>query len=135
DADGVLLRGDEVVRAVYPALGRGIAAGAARAGAAPTAYHGVLAPRPSFDPRNRAVPMSASRLQALGSCPHRYLILHVLGIRPPDDREAEPGRWLTPLVRGGVLHDVFERSLARAREKGADDSVSAIAAIAAAVLD
>ena len=135
DDGGVLRRGDDAVRAAYPALARGIAGAAARAGAAVTAWHGVLQPRPSFDPRSRETPMSASRLQALGECPHRYLILHVLGIRAPDDREAEPGRWLTPLVRGAVLHDVFERALTQARSANPERDATAVHAIAATVLD
>lgn len=135
DDNGVLRRGDAVVRAAYPALGRGIAAANARASLLPGPWHGVLQPRASFDPRTRTMPMSASRLQTLGTCPHRYLILHVFGIRPPEESEADPGRWLTPLVRGAVLHDVFEQTLTRARAANADGDAHAIAALGADVLD
>ncbi|MGH7445378.1 MAG: PD-(D/E)XK nuclease family protein, partial [Longimicrobiales bacterium] len=118
DDHGLLRRGDTVVAAAYPALARGLAGVSARAGDVPTAFHGVLRPRPSFDPRGRDVPMSASRLQTLGTCPHRYLVQVVLGVRPPRDPDDDPARWLTALERGAALHEVFEQTLREARKRG-----------------
>jgi ATP-dependent helicase/nuclease subunit B len=62
--------------------------------------------------------VSASRLEALGACPLRYLQGVVLSIRPPDDPELDPDRWLDPLRRGSLLHGVYERTLRVARERG-----------------
>ncbi len=118
DVNGVLRRGDAAVAAAYPSLARGLAAVDARSASTPSAYHGVLQPRRSFDPRGRDVLVSASRLQALGSCPHRYLLQYVLGVRPPRDPESNPARWLNALERGAALHEVFERTLVEARVRG-----------------
>lgn len=118
DGGGVLRRGEAVVAGAYPALSRGLRARDERARDEPNPFHGVLQPRASFDPRFRDVAVSASRLQALGACPHRYLLQHVLRVRAPDDPEATPGRWLDALERGSALHEVFERTLQLAREQG-----------------
>jgi ATP-dependent helicase/nuclease subunit B len=40
----------------------------------------------------------------------------VLNVRPPDDPELEPDRWLSPRDRGALLHTVFERALQAARD-------------------
>lgn len=115
DDDGVLRRGEAAVADAYPALARGLHADAQRALDVPSPYHGVLQPRPSFDPRTNDAAVSASRLQVLGACPHRYLMQYVLGVRAPEDPEAKPGRWLNPLERGSALHEVFEHTLRDAR--------------------
>ena len=63
--------------------------------------------RPELDPRvNPDVVLSASRLEDLGTCPLRYLYRTVLRLRPPDDPEFDPDRWLNALERGSLLHAV-----------------------------
>ena len=133
DADGVLRRGDAQIAQAYPQLASGVAAHAARMGDVAGPHLGILRPRPVFDLRTWTRPLSASRLQALGTCPHRFLIMHVLGVRPPDDQKAEPGRWLNALDRGAVLHDVFEQTLRRARAAGITE-IAAFADTAQSVL-
>lgn len=118
DRDGILRRGAAAVAEAYPALSRGMRADVRRALDEPNPFHGVLEPRPSFDPRSRDAAVSASQLQTLGSCPHRYLLRYVLGVRAPDDPEATPGRWLDARQRGSALHEVFERTLREARAAG-----------------
>ncbi|HET9949197.1 MAG TPA: PD-(D/E)XK nuclease family protein, partial [Longimicrobiales bacterium] len=72
-----------------------------------------------LDPRrDPAIVVSASRLEALGRCPLRYLHGTVLGIHPPDDPELDPDRWLDPLRRGALLHGVYEVTLREARARG-----------------
>jgi len=41
----------------------------------------------------------------------------VLRIRPPDDPELDPDRWLDALRRGGLLHAVYEGTLREARAR------------------
>lgn len=118
DDDGLLRRGDAAVTAAFHGIGRGIAAAAARRGDVPGPYHGVIRARPSFELRCRDTPQSASRLQVLGACPHRYLLEYVLGVRLPRDPEADPGSWLNALERGAALHEVFDRTLRAARARG-----------------
>ena len=98
--------------------------------------HGVVSPRPEeFDPRrNASLVVSASRLEALGACPLRYLQSEVLRLRSPDDPELDPDRWLDPLRRGSLLHSIFEATLATARERGLQPEEEAFEALAMEIL-
>jgi ATP-dependent helicase/nuclease subunit B len=116
--DGRLLAGGDVVRAVFPNLSAGLRARDAIHESAATAYHGRVEARPeTFDPRrNESRVLSASALETLGRCPRKYLYQYVLGIRPPDDPELDPDRWLDSLRKGSLLHRVYERVLSQARD-------------------
>lgn len=85
---------------------------------APGPHHGVITPRPELDPRQSGQVLSASRLEALGTCPRRYLFRYVLDVRPPDDPALDPEMWLDPLRRGSLLHRVYERTVRQAGEAG-----------------
>lgn len=129
---GVFRLGEDVVREAFRPLDRGLNAQSARQARELTAYHGRIVPRASLDPRtNQDIVVSASRLESLGTCPRRYLLRYVLRVRPPDDPEMVPERWLSPLNRGSLLHAVYERSLRLARETGVslgDDELDALVA-------
>jgi RecB family exonuclease len=103
-----------------------------RAGTRATAYHGVVARRADA-PRPAA--FSASALEALGTCPRRYLYRVVLGVSPADDHARQPAAWLSPAQRGTLLHRVYERTLREARLADDDGASPALAALAEAVLD
>ncbi len=133
-SEGALRRGVDELRRAYPALDRGLAARELRlqSSGAPGAVHGVITPRPDvLDPRrNPALVVSASRMETLGTCPLRYLHAQVLRVAPPRDPRLDPDRWLDELLRGSVLHSVFERTLRRARQEGvgpADDALERVA--------
>jgi len=117
---GIMRTGVEAVRSAFPRLDRGLAAKEERTHGTPAAIHGVITPRAEeLDPRrNPELVVSASRLEALGTCPLRYLKSSVLRIYPPDDPELDPDRWLDSLRRGSLLHEVYETSLREARERG-----------------
>lgn len=133
---GVLLDGVEAVRASFPRLDRGLRARNALQGDVATPYHGRLRPRTALDPRRDLVHvLSASRLEALGTCQLRYLYSDVLGIRPPDDIRREPDRWLDALERGTLLHVVYERSLRLARERDIRFDDAAFAEITLALVE
>jgi len=135
-AGGVLKAGDSVVRAAFPDLDRGLSAQDERLRGVPGPFHGVVDPRPElFDPRRNAdVVLSASRLEDLGACPLRYLFKNVLRLRPPDDPTLDPDRWLDPLQRGSLLHQVYERTLARAKSRGVADRDPSLEPLALEVL-
>lgn len=121
-ADSSMKQGVASVRAFFPELDRGLAAAEERMLGEPGQVHGVIEPRPEeLDPRLQdGVVLSASRLEALASCPLRYLHSAVLKIRPPDDPELDPDQWLDPRQRGSLLHSVFEASLRMSRDDGID---------------
>jgi CRISPR/Cas system-associated exonuclease Cas4 (RecB family) len=117
--DGLLREGTTIVRAAFPGLGAGLHAQYQRKQPVLSAHLGRITPRPALDPRlNEAVVASASRLEGLGSCPHRYLLRSVLRVYPPDDPELQPDAWLTALDRGSLLHKLYEQTLRNARNSG-----------------
>lgn len=118
--EGRFLRGENLVRQAFPGLDAGIRAREARRQRPATAHDGLVQPRPlRVDPRRAPdLTASAAQLEDLGACPKRYLYGRILRLRPPEDPEREPDRWLDPRIRGVVLHGVFERTLRRARQDG-----------------
>jgi len=112
----VMRRGEGAVRASFHALDRGLAAAQQRRDGVPGPIHGVISPRPDeLDPRrNPELILSASRLEALGTCPLRYLHSSVLRLYPPDDPEMDPDAWLDARARGKLLHEVFDTALRNA---------------------
>lgn len=116
----VMRSGVEAVRASFPSLDRGLTAFHTRRDGTPSAFHGVIEPRAEqLDPRkDPSTVVSASRLEALGTCPLRYLHRSVIRAYPPDDPELDPDMWLDHRQRGVLLHRVYDRTLRTARERG-----------------
>jgi hypothetical protein len=132
-----LRRGVAAVCAAYPALGHGVRAWKQRLRGEPGPHHGMVAPRPWFDPRLAEPPraVSATSLQALGACPHRYLLRYVLRVRPPDEPELAVDQWLSPRERGSLLHGVFEVAVRQAVDGGVGCDDVAFRDVALEVLD
>lgn len=134
-ADGRILReGTDVVRAVFPGLDAGLRARDARQREVATAYDGVVTPRPELDPLASDAVFSATRLEALGTCPRRYFYQYVLKVFPVQDPVLDPDVWLDAMQRGSVLHAVYERTLSEARSRGVEYEDDAFAEIAQQVL-
>jgi len=53
--------------------------------------------------------VSASRLETLAETPYVYFLRYVLDVEPLDEPALEDDPWLSPLRRGSILHDTFER--------------------------
>ena len=123
----LLLDGVEAVRAVHPELARGLDAALARAGDELTVHHGLLPEAAGrFDPVLEGRPISPTSLQTLAECPLRWFYHYGLSLRPPDDVEYDPDRWLDARDTGSLLHTVFERFVREYR--GRQDEVSGDAA-------
>ena len=111
--------GAPLVRGRFPWLEDGRAALAARASDDFTAWDGRLStPVPELDPRKNGRPTSASLVQSLAGCPFAYFVRNVLGVRPPDDLERDPTRWLEPRDEGSLLHEVFRAFLEDLTRRG-----------------
>ena len=117
--DGILLDGTEAVRQAFPDLAAGQDALDLLDGEDATARHGLIDPRPGLDFRHAPdAVLSASGLEDLGTCGLRFFFKYALRIRPPDDPELDPDRWLDALQRGSLLHAVYERALREGRDAG-----------------
>lgn len=108
------------VRKNFPDLGAGIRAAEARAGDKLTEYEGVVRiDGLRFDPRlNRDLEVSASRLESLVKCPFGYFLKYVLGIEPPEELELDRSRWLDPMERGSLLHEILYEFMKAITERG-----------------
>jgi ATP-dependent helicase/nuclease subunit B len=135
--DGLFRRAEELIRASFAGLDRGISARRAHRGDVFSVHLGRIEARPDrLDPRrNPELALSATALENLGSCPLAYLHQGVLGLRDPDDPKLDPGAWLEPRERGTLLHAVYEESLRRARDRGVALDVSVFGGLALEVLD
>jgi CRISPR/Cas system-associated exonuclease Cas4 (RecB family) len=114
-SSGVLRAASHLVSAAYPNLQRGQHARRAREQHSFNAHHGRLSRRANA---NRL--FSATQLEALGTCPRRYLYRYLLRVEPPELVEFDPEKWLDPLERGSLLHRVYENTLRYARERGVE---------------
>jgi RecB family exonuclease len=103
--------GPRTVAANFPDLAAGLAALAARDGEALTAYDGLvdIGPlRDEVDPvSGRSAVMSATRLELLAKCPFGYFLRHVLKVQPPEEVAFDRSRWLDPLQRGSLIHEIL----------------------------
>jgi len=116
------------VAANFADLAAGLDAASARAGDTLTEYEGIVdidSVRGDVDPvaGGKAV-MSASRLELLAKCPFAYYLRYVLKVRPPEDVEFDRSRWLDPLQRGSLVHEIlcdFMTEVRRRRETVASD--------------
>ncbi len=121
-SDGRFLNGIAAVRDSFPELRNGIDAAEARAGTKMTAYEGIVTLGSGrFDPlANHRIVLSASRLELLARCPYGYFLRHVLRVRPPETLGFDPSRWLDPMQRGLLLHEIlceFMKKLTRRKEE------------------
>jgi ATP-dependent helicase/nuclease subunit B len=62
--------------------------------------------------------MSATRLELLARCPFGYFLRHVLKVQPPEEVALDRTRWLDPLQRGTLVHEVLCEFMGRVAETG-----------------
>jgi hypothetical protein len=95
----------------FPHLARGRLASEERYSERFTAYDGRIPEMPEeLDPFAQSGPiMSSAMLETVGACALRYFFKYILEIRPVEQLELDPTRWLDPIQFGNLLHDVFYR--------------------------
>jgi hypothetical protein len=107
------------VYAAFPWLVVGEAAEATRASTAFTAWDGHVPEGAALlDPRKSGRPVSATTLESLAACPFRHFLERGLGIEAIEDATPDPDRWLDPLTRGTLLHELYATILREARAAG-----------------
>ena len=100
-----------------PPVARGRELVSARASTAFTRFDGNLAHLgdrlQAISPAHPAQVSSPTRLQLWATCPHAYLMQHVLRVEPVD--QPEDVMQLAPIDRGTLVHEVLDRFLSETR--------------------
>jgi ATP-dependent helicase/nuclease subunit B len=105
---GGLDNGAALVRQCYRSIERGQKALSARQSAAPTEYDGMVsAAGDEITRRGNRSTISCSRIEYLAGCPFAYFLRYVLHLNPPEEVAYDPGRWLEPMERGLLLHELY----------------------------
>jgi ATP-dependent helicase/nuclease subunit B len=105
---GRLVNGHDLVRQCYRSIDRGQVAFSARQVGAPTEYDGIVAAYGSaLSQRRSHATMSCSRIEYLAGCPFAYFLKYVLYLNPHEEVAYDPGRWLDPMERGLLLHELY----------------------------
>jgi ATP-dependent helicase/nuclease subunit B len=110
-----LLAAESELRERHAILDRGLRGREALQGAEPSPWAGLVASRPEHDFRDSDLHLSASALEAAGTCTLRFLYRNVLRIYPPEEPDFDLERWLPAGERGSLLHAVFQRAVDEAR--------------------
>lgn len=120
--------GPRSVAANFPDLAAGLEAIGARAALKLTAYDGIVdiaAVRAQVDPvAGSAAVMSATRLELLAKCPFGYFLRHILKVQPPEEVAFDRTRWLDPLQRGSLVHEILCEFMTEVAAKGEEVAVS-----------
>ena len=106
---GRFLDGADAVMKNFPSLRGGLEAAEARSGDPLTEYEGLVRiDRGRYDPVvNHEIALSASRLELLAKCPYGYFLRYILGVEPPEELELDRSRWLDPMQRGSLIHEIL----------------------------
>ncbi len=103
----------------YPCLCRGDRAEAERQKILLCEYEGLIR---SIGQKGDTAPevevFSCSRLEEMARCPFRFFLHYKLRLEPLKEMEKDCGRWLDPLQRGSLLHDIFYRFMKILKERG-----------------
>ncbi len=115
---GRFLEGRAAVLAHFPELDSGMAAVQTRESDLLSEYDGLVCVEPrEFHPSyNPGITVSATRLELLAACPFAYFLNYILGVSKPDELEYDQTRWLDPMQRGTLLHEIFCVFMRRLRD-------------------
>ncbi len=101
----------------YPLLASGLKATSARNSPKLSRFDGYLGrPTPELSLRDGKT-VSASRLERLAECPHRYFLQHVLYVQPPDEIDPEDNRWLDAREFGKLVHELLCDFMTRLQDR------------------
>ncbi|MBL8824420.1 MAG: PD-(D/E)XK nuclease family protein [Planctomycetia bacterium] len=97
-------------RSDFPMLWRGAHAAKKRKSYQFTEFDGYVPEAGGeFDPMRSKRSFSAHSLQRYHQCPLKFFFHDVLRLQAPEYTNIQPGQWLTALLRGEILHDVFHQ--------------------------
>jgi hypothetical protein len=102
----------------YPALQAAAVARAARLSAAFTPYDGYVPEAGAvLDPCAAGAVVSPTQLEGAAECPFRHFLKRGLGVDAIETGERDRDVWLTPLLRGSLLHDLYAQFVRRCRSE------------------
>ncbi|MHB1275479.1 MAG: PD-(D/E)XK nuclease family protein [Candidatus Humimicrobiaceae bacterium] len=95
---------------IYPWLKKGINAINCRCSSKLTAYDGWIKPlTDELDPRKHEDNiLSCTGIESYAHSPYAYFLEKVLKVKRPEEIKKDLSLWLDPLMRGSLLHDVFQ---------------------------
>lgn len=106
---GGISNNEEIFASAYPVLNKGLFALSERQSSI-NEYNGCEL-NISDDIVNKLLfekTFSNAKLETMGSCPLRFFFQNILYLKPLDEYEYDPWKWLDPLERGTLLHRIFE---------------------------
>lgn len=105
----------DALRERYPWIRQGLDAVNARRSKIYTVYDGLLATGTyaSLNPMTTEQAVSTAQLETYAQSPYTYFLRYVLDIEPREEPALDDVAWLDALGRGGVLHEVFHRFMAK----------------------
>ena len=105
---GGMANGPALVPQCYRNIEGGQVALLARQSATPTEYDGMVAAAGGeIAKRGDKITLSCSSIEHLAGCPFAYFLKYVLRLKPPEEVAYDPGRWLEPMERGLLLHELY----------------------------
>ena len=116
--------GAAAVQRAFAPLAQGVVAAEARASSAFTEYDGhVPEAGQTLDPALPDRVVSPTQLEEIGKCAFRFFVTRGLRVSAIESGDRERDVWLTPLIRGSLLHEMYETLLRRCRDEGRAVSV------------
>jgi hypothetical protein len=110
----------------YPSLAAGVRAAEARASNQFTEFDGhVPEAGKLLDPANADRVVSATELEGAARCGFRYFLERGLNVRAIESGDRDRDVWLSPLLKGTLLHDLYAELMRRARTDNREISKAA----------
>lgn len=120
----------------FPWMAAGAKAQVLRSQTVLSEYSGYLGiPTPELDVRGPNWVLSASALERLARCPYQHFVQRILRVRPPDEVERRPGRWLSNLQFGNLLHELLCDFMTEVAARGQRPDLTAGTVLMQAMLD
>ncbi len=102
---------------VYPNLKQGQIAYDKRHSQALSEYDGLLTEfKSEFDPRYTKKPISATKIEQISDCAFKYFIENILKLRTNDRVSFDLDKWMTPLQKGSLVHNILFEYLSLSRD-------------------
>jgi ATP-dependent helicase/nuclease subunit B len=119
-------KGRAAVLKQYPSLASGLRAAEARGSARFTEFDGFVPEAGALlDPARADRVVSPTDLEKAANCPYHYFLERALKVRAIESGDRDRDAWLTPMLKGSLLHEQYAALMRRARDAKRHVSVAA----------